>query len=127
MTLKMQNILNFNVFYNEVKSSKLPLKTAYKLSLLVKAIDDKIQFYQEKLQEILMDCAQLDENNHPIPTEDGNGVKIKPGFEMECMNRVNELQSLEIELPDMKFNIDDFGNIEISVEMFSVILPFIEE
>lgn len=127
MTLKMQNILNFNIFYNEVKSSKLPLKTAYKLSLLVKAIDDKIQFYQEKLQEILMDCAQLDENSHPIPTEDGSGVKIKPGFETECMNRVNELQSLEIELPDTKFNIDDFGNIEISVEMFSIILPFIEE
>ena len=123
----MQNILNFNIFYNEVKSSKLPLKTAYKLSLLVKAIDDKIQFYQEKLQEILMECAQLDENNRPIPTKDGNGVKVKPGFEMECMNRVNELQSLEIELPDTKFNIDDFGNIEISVEMFSVILPFIEE
>ena len=127
MILKMYQITDFPTFFEKIKSLKLPLKTAYKLSLLVKVIDDKIQFYQEKLQEILMDCAQLDENNHPIPTKNGNGVKIKPGFETECMNRVNELQSLEIELPDTKFNIDDFGNIEISVEMFSVILPFIEE
>jgi hypothetical protein len=40
MTLKMGEIINFNYFYDEVKSQKLSFKVLYKLSNLAKAIDE---------------------------------------------------------------------------------------
>ena len=125
MTLKMGEIINFNYFYNEVKDKKLSLKVLYKLSNLAKAIDEKTAFYREKFQEIIKEYGELDESGNLIPTEDGNGIKVKPGTEQECIMKINELQILDVDMPDIKFDIDDFGNIELTMEVFNLITPFL--
>lgn len=125
MTLTMGQILNFNVFYNEVKNQKLSFKVLYKLSNLAKAIDEQTAFYREKFQEVLKEYGELDENGNLVPTEDGNGIKLKPGTEQECFAKINELQALDIEMPDIKFDIDDFGDIELTMEVFNIITPFL--
>lgn len=125
MTVKMLKIINFGYFYNEVKAEKLSFKVLYKLSILAKAIDEKTEFYREKLREILREYGELDENGNLIPTEDGNGIKLKPGTEPECTVKVNELQALDVELPDIKFDIDDFGDIELTMDVFNLITPFL--
>lgn len=125
MTIKMSEIINFSYFYNEVKSAKLSFKVLYRLSNLAKAIDEKTVFYHEKLQEILQEYGQFDENGNIIPTEDGNGVKVRPGTEVECVSKINELQNLDVELPDIKFDIDEFGDIELTMEVFNLITPFL--
>ena len=127
MTLKMFNIIDFASFYTEVKSTKLPLKTLFKLSNLSKAIEDKLEFYQEHFQAILKEYGELDENNNLIPTDDGRGIKVRPGTEMDCMEKINELQSLEIELPDILFDIEEFGDIELTLEIFNIITPFLKQ
>ena len=127
MTLQMSNIINFNVFYDEVRNSKLPLKTAFKLSNLTRAIDEQLTFYREKLQEILREYGEFDENGNIITINNGNGIKVKEGTEVECMTKINELQALEVELPNIKFSLDDFGNIELTVEIFNIITPFLIE
>lgn len=127
MQLKMQDILNFSDFYNSVKTQKITMKTAYRLAQLAKAIETELQFYREKLQAIITEYGEKDENGQPVPTEDGGGIKLRPGSEQECVAAMQELQELEITLPDIKFNIEDFGSIELSVENISAILPFVEE
>jgi hypothetical protein len=67
----------------------------------------------------------LDENGNLVPTEDGNGIKLKPGTEQECFAKINELQALDVEMPDIKFDIDDFGDIELTMDVFSLITPFL--
>lgn len=127
MTLKMIDILDFGLFFNEVKSSKLPFKVLYKLHTLTKAIEERTSFYQEKFQEILHEFGELDENGNLIPISDGNGIKIKTGTEQECMAKVIELQNLEIDLPDISFAIEEFGDIELTIDVFNAIGPFIKE
>jgi hypothetical protein len=121
----MNEIINFGYFYNEVKNEKLSFKVLYKLSNLAKAIDEKTEFYREKLQEILKEYGELDENGNIQPTEDGNGVKVKAGMEQECFNKITELQMIEVELPDITFDIEDFGNVELTMEIFSLVRPFL--
>lgn len=125
MTLQITEILNFNYFYNEVRNAKLPFKVLYKLSNLAKAIDNQTEFYREKFQEIVNEYGEKDEQGNLIPTEGGDGIKLKPGTEQECYTKVNELQSLEVELPDIKFDIDDFGDIELTMDVFNLITPFL--
>lgn len=125
MILKMGEIINFNYFYNEVKDRKLSFKVLYKLSTLAKAIDEKTAFYREKFQEILKEYGELDENGNLIPTEDGNGIKVKPGTEQECIMKINELQMLDVDMPEIKFDIEDFGDIELTMEVFNLITPFL--
>lgn len=121
----MGEIINFIYFYNEVKDKKLSFKVLYKLSNLAKAIEEKTAFYREKFQEVLQEYGTFDENGNLIPTEDGKGVKIKPGTEQDCMTKINELQLLEVDMPEIKFNIEDFGDIELTMEVFNLITPFL--
>jgi hypothetical protein len=103
------------------------MKTAYRLAQLAKAVEGELQFYREKLQTIVQQFGELDENGQPVPTADGNGIKLRPGTETECFAAMSELQNFEVELPDIKFHIEDFGNIELSSTEMVAVLPFIEE
>ena len=125
MQLKLGSVIDFNVFYNAVKTQKLSFRTLYKLSTLAKALDEKIVFYQEQLQGILKECGELDASGNFVSTEDGSGIKLLPGKQQTCMEKLAELQSVEVELPDIKFDIEDFGDIELTLEVFNIISPFI--
>lgn len=127
MQLKMQEILGFASFYDTVKGQRLSMKTAYKLAQLAKAIDGELQFYREKLQAIVQEYAVLDDNGQPVPTDDGAGVKLRPGTETECYAAMYELQEVEVTLPDAKFHIDDFGDVELTTAEIGAVLPFIED
>jgi hypothetical protein len=45
----------------------------------------------------------------------------------EAYSKLNELRDLDVEMSDVKFSPDDFGNIELTPEEMVVIFPFIEE
>lgn len=126
MQIKMQNILNFTIFYEAVKSQKLSMKTAYRIAQLSKAIEHELEFYRTKLREIVEEHSEKDENGNPIPTADG-GIKICPGHETECYTSMQELQELEVELPDIKFTIEEFEKVELEPDIVGAIFPFIEE
>lgn len=127
MQITIQKILNFSVFYAAVKDQKLPLKTAYHLSKLANAIDSEIQFYHNKLQGIIAQYAEKDENGQPKLTDDGMNIKLCAGVEEECYSAINELQQLEVELPDIHFSIDDFANVELTPIEFGAVMPFVED
>lgn len=125
MQLKMQQILGFPTFYAIVKNSRMPMKTAYKLSKLGVAIDTELAFYREKVQAVVSEYGLLDENGRPVPTDDGQGVKLRPGTEADCFAAMQELQDIEVVLPDITFSIDDFDGLELTVEELGHIVPFL--
>jgi hypothetical protein len=127
MQLKMQEILGFASFYDIVKTQKLSIKTAYRLTTLAKAIENELQFYREKLQSIIQEYGEFDDNGQPVTTDDGGGIKLRHGVEEQCFAAMRELQEVEVTLPDIKFNLDDFGSIELSTNEIGAILPFVEE
>jgi hypothetical protein len=127
MQLKMQDILGFTTFYETVKVQKLTMKTAYRLAQLAKIVDGELQFYREKLHAIVQEFGEMDEEGKPAVTDDGNGIKLRPGTEDQCFNAMKELQELEVTLPDIKFHIEDFGNVELNMAEMTAILAFIEE
>ena len=127
MKLKMQDILNFTTFYEAVKDEKLAIKTAYRLTKLTKAIENELGFYREKLQAIINQYAQLDEEGRPIPTEDGAGVKLRPETEADCYAAIYELQDIEIELPDIKFTFDEFEGTQLTIAQINTAMNFFEE
>lgn len=126
MTLKMYQLTDFPSFYEKVKSQKLSFKTSYRVALLANEIQKHINFYQESFRNLLMEYSKKDEEGNPVPTEDGQGVLLKEETMGEAYEKLAELRELDVELPDTKFSVDDFGNIELSPEEMVVIMPFIE-
>ena len=127
MTLKMYQIIDFPVFFEKVKSQPLPFKTSYRLTLLANKVQEHANFYQEKFRELILEYSQKDENGNPVPTEDGQGVKLMEDKTVEAQTKLIELQQLDVEIPNVKFSIEDFGNVELTVAEMNVIIPFIEE
>jgi hypothetical protein len=126
MTIKMYEIIDSPSIFEKLKSQKVPFKTAYKLTLLMQEIEKHINFYQEKFRELIMEYSKKDEEGNPVPTADGQGVQLAERTTAEAYQKLAELRDLDVELPDTKFSVDDFGNVEISVDEMIMIMPFIE-
>ena len=127
MTLKMYQITDFPTFFEKVKSQKLPFKTSYRLTILAQEIEKHINFYQEKFRELILTYSEKDEAGNPVSTDDGQGIKLVEATMQEAYTQLTELHSLDVELPDTKFSIDDFANVELSPMEMNIILPFIVE
>lgn len=127
MTIKMYQILDFPIFFAKVKSQKLPFKTSYRLTMLAQEIEKHIAYYQEQFRNLLNEYGQKDENDNLIPTSDGQGIRLLEDKIEEAYTKINELRTLEVELPDYTLCAGDFDNIELSPEEMVVIIPFIKD
>ena len=127
MVLKMYQLIDFPSFFEKVKSQKLPFKTSYRLTILAKEAEKHINFYQENFRNLLLEYSKKDENGNPMPTPDGQGVLLVEETVNEAYSKLAELRDLDVDLPDYKFSVEDFGNIELTPIEMGIILPFIEE
>jgi hypothetical protein len=95
--------------------------------MFIQEVQKHIDFYQENFRNLLIEYSKKDENGNPMPTEDGQGVLLVEETMNEAYIKLAELRDLDVELPDAKFSVDDFGDIELSPDEMMVIMPFITE
>ena len=105
---------------------KLPLKVAYKLNKLKKAIEVEGEFYANKFQEIVDTYAKKNENGQVVFSDDGNQIIIQDGKVEECNKALNDLQELTVEIDNCNLTIDDFGDdIQCTPEELEALMPFL--
>lgn len=127
MTTKINEISNFPAVFTKLKALSLPFKTAYRLTLLAKEIEKHTEFYRDTFSALINKYGKRDEHGALMPTSDGKGVLVQDGKMDELTQKMNELDNLDVELPDIYFGLDDFGDIELSPEEMVPIIPFIKE
>lgn len=126
-TVTMDQIIDFRNNGNIFSEVHLPLKVAYKLNKIRKAVDKEGDFYAEKFQEIVNKYAKTDENGEVIFSDDGEQIMIKDGMIDECNKELTELQELSVEIDTYGLKIDDFGeDIECTPDELAAIMPFME-
>lgn len=124
--MKMYEALALQNFYVSIQDKKMPIKTAYKLSRLAKRIEEEAQFYQKEFARIVDEYA-LKEDGQLVYSKDMTSIKIIPGKEDECSNKIFELKELEIDLSQFEFTIDEFDSLELTLAEMSSILPLIKD
>ena len=124
--MKLIEILNINLFIDQVKTQPLPFKTSYKLAKTAKAIETEVTFYQSKFREIVMQYAELDENGQPVFIDNGASIKLKEGTEQECNEKIIELQNTEATLEYTPFTPEEFDSVELSADVLELALPLFE-
>lgn len=126
--MKIKNLALIKASCDKIKNIKMPIKTAYKLSKLQKAIEEELSFSQGEYKKIVDEYAERDETgNYKFLDEAKTNIQIKPNYIKEAEQKTIELQELEIELPKITFTLSEFENIELSPEDISGIIDFIEE
>ena len=127
MKLKMQQIIEFQKFYNNVKNIKLPLKTAYKLNKLFIQADEELSFYQQKFTEIINEFGKRDENGELIYSSDRTSIEIMDGRRLECQQKIEELQNLEVNIEGIEFTTDELESLNLTISEVECLMPFIKE
>lgn len=127
MEIKLKDVNKYVAAIEKLSAEKMPLKTAFKLAKLKKEVSAQSEFYDENYRKIIMECAEFDENGHPVSKDNGMTIQIKPGKIEEVNQRMKELNELTQEIREYKFKIEDFGDIEIDASTLEGLMDFIEE
>lgn len=112
--------------YIGVKNT-LSIQNHHKLHKLLPVLEEESKFYAEKYQVFLDKYATKNEDGTVKLIEGTNNVHIPDEKQEEAIRERDELYNLEVEVPDIKFAISIFGNVEINSYEFSCLIPFIEE
>ena len=126
VNVTMDQIIAFRNAGDIFADYKLPLKVAYKLNKLKKAVEVEGEFYNNKFQEIVDTYAKKDDNGQIVFSDDGNQIMIQDGKVEECNQALEDLQALTVEIDNCNLTIDDFGDdIECTPEDLEALMPFL--
>ena len=127
ISVTMDQIINFRNNGDFFDGVNLPLKAAYKLNKVRKAVEKEGEFYSEKFQEILNQYAKKDENGELVFSEDGDQIMIKEDMIDECNKALSDLQTLEVQIETYGLSIDDFGeDLKCTPDQLAALMPFME-
>lgn len=124
--MKLYEVLAIQNFYASVQDAKLPIKTTYKLTRLMRRVEEETQFYQTEFAKII-DEYGLKEDGELVYSDDMTSIKIIEGKEEECSNKILELKNLEVDLSDFEFTIEEFDRLDLSINQMYGILPLIKD
>ena len=125
MKIKISDAFVLKNFCDKISTEILPIQTAYKIAKLSINLTDEVAFYQQQYSKYFEEYALKEEGNF-VFNESGN-IKIIPGKENECKEKFEELDSMEIEVPDYSFTFEDLRDLKISIADMKVLSPFIKE
>ena len=98
VTVTMDQIIAFRNAGDIFNGANLPLKVAYKLNKIKKAVEENGEFYINKFQEIVDSYAKKDADGQLVFSEDGGQIMIQDDKIEECNKALEELQQLTVEI-----------------------------
>ena len=126
--MKMIDALNFLEAYSSIKNKPLKINIIYKLSKCLEECEKERDFYQQQLANILNKYAKKDENGKFIYTNEKTGILINESQQEMCEKELSELLTLDININEKYFvKITDIADLELDIETFNKIKPFIIE
>lgn len=84
-----------------------PGKVSYALYKNRIALVDDVDYYNKERERIIDSCAEKNESGY-VMTEDGSGIVIRDDKKQEFMDKMNELDSQEIEVEFSMLSMDYF-------------------
>lgn len=127
MIIKMNQLLNFSNVAILIKDAKLSLKTAYKLNKLLQSVENEKGLYQKTFADIINHYGKKDSHGNYVYTSDGESIEIIDDLREECIQKVSELENLDVEIADISFTVEELESLNLSVQEMSYLMPFIIE
>lgn len=124
--MNILTLINTASVFNQVAQMKISSKLAYKIMKLCKSVATEEEFYNNRRNEIINEYAVRDENGQIIVSDDGMISIVKDKID-EANAALQELNSIEVEAPNIKFTLDELDELKLSVTDMFVLDAFIEE
>ena len=119
-------LINTAKIFSQFAQTKISSKLAYKIMKFCKSVAVEEEFYNTKRNEIIDAYAVKDENGQVAVSDDGM-INIVPDKINEANAALMELNGVEVEMPNVRFTLDELDGLELSVSDMFALDAFIEE
>lgn len=109
----------------KLSSQQFSIQTQYKFLKLKQILTPEWEIYQEQ-RTGLQQYLEKDENGNLIYSDDG-GVKVDMNRYDELMQAIEEMESIDIQLPDIFFSLDELSNLGLTLGELSELESFIKQ
>lgn len=124
----MEQLMDFRNSDDFFGTTVIPLKGAYKINKIKKAVEQEAEFYSTKFQEIVDKYAQKDETGQVKFSEDGDQILIQEDKIAECNQALEDLQNMTVEIDNLNLTLADLGdNLQCTPEQLEALMPFVTE
>lgn len=125
--MKLSEVFGISQVLKNIANESFPIKTAYKFSKILNAIDAETDFYILKIKEIISTYGLTDEQGNYHMSDDNKSVLLDPDKRDEWTAQLNELDNLEIDLNIPLLTIDELGDLNLTIQEVNKLLPILEE
>lgn len=115
----------YSIINQKLDKLSFSIQTQYKFLKLKKVVQEELQLYYNQLAG-LRQFVEVDEQGQPVVSEDG-GIRIKEEDIENCTKLINEINQMEIQLPDIYFSLDELENLGLTLAELDKLSPFIKE
>ena len=109
----------------KMKTKSFSIQTQYKFLKIYNTLVPEIQIINLQKEELAKKYAERDDDGNIIFSEDG-GLKIKDNLIFECAKKLEELNSLQITIPDLYFSLSELEDLNLTLEELMYLDPFIK-
>ena len=125
--MQLSKVVEFHNLYSTLKEKEMPVLVAYKLNQIEDVCEKNNKFFEEKTRDIINKYAEKDSDGKPLFTEDQKSVRIQQDFIDTCVKELQDLSEIDVDVPDIKININDLNDIKITVAEMGALMPFIKD
>ena len=125
MIVKRKDINQINQLLERLADKKFDIKLQYKLIKIKKAIQEESEIYQEQIFKNCSPYFEIGENGQPKVNPAG-GLKIRDDSIQECNQILNELNNIDVQIPDIYLSIDELEPLDLTLGELEILMPFIQ-
>lgn len=123
--MKLSEIEKLYITLKQLNEKEMPIKISYKFSKIFSQISTDFEFYSKKIQEILSKYGEKDEKGNFV-VKDGM-VPFQKDYVDLAMKELDELNSIDITLPDYQFSLEELEPLSLTPAQVSSLTNFIKE
>lgn len=123
--MKLNKIEPLYTTLSTLTEKEMPFSLSYKFTKILDKIETDYQYFIKKMREIINKYADKDENGELIIKD--NNIQIKKDFISLAEKELNELNNIEVTIPDISFTVEELKSLSIKPADLRALLPFIKE
>lgn len=121
MNITISEVLNAKPVLEKLVDEEISIKTAYRLSRIIKELNGELQHFEEQRQKLVHKHGEQQED-----APEGN-ITVPEENMLDFQRELSELLTVDIELDCNPMHIDEFGDVKITTSEILLIDCFLME
>ena len=125
MTINRNNLFALYNLLQTISDKKFNINTQYKFLKIKSLLDNEMKIYYHQMSDLTKYLKKNDKGE--IISDENNLVEILPEKKQECQDLIEQINNVEILLPDLYFSLDELAPLELTMKDLELLEQFIKE